>query len=338
MKYGRACAESQWYRERPGALSMLLYPVAALFGMAVALRRWLYRSGVLPSHRLPVPVMIIGNLTVGGTGKTPLVLWTAACLRSSGRRPGIVLRGYGGNSESPRAVSAGDDAWLVGDEALLLALRSDCPVWTGRDRVSAGRALLAAHPDCDVLICDDGLQHYRLARDLEIAVEDDRGHGNGLLLPAGPLRESARRAVDATVINSRSVRDMTGFSPRTGPVFHMQLQPSGFERLDGSPVAAASLAGLRLHAVAGIGNPQRFFDTLSSLGLQFCAHAFPDHHAYVESELDFQDCDAVLMTEKDAVKCRQFTSRDFIVLRVAAAPDPAFADFLLKALNGLQTA
>ncbi len=314
---------------------MLLFPAAALFGMIVALRRWCYRRGLLPTHRLAVPVLIIGNLTVGGTGKTPLVLWAAGLLQASGRRPGIILRGYGGSSAAPRPVSSGEDALLVGDEALLLAASSHCPVWTGRDRVAAARALLAAHPECDVLISDDGLQHYRLARDIEIAVEDERGHGNGLLLPAGPLREPSQRSVDATVLNS--ARE-AGSLPRTGPVFRMQVQPAGFERLDGSPVAVASLAGRRLHAVAGIGNPQRFFDTLSSLGLQFQAHAFPDHHAYSETELDFADCDAVLMTEKDAVKCTRFARRDFIMLRVAAVPDSAFAEFLLKALNGFQTA
>lgn len=335
MHSGRACAERLWYRERPGLLSMLLLPVAALFGMAVALRRWGYRRGLLSSHRLAVPVMIIGNLTVGGTGKTPLVLWVAEHLRSSGRRPGIILRGYGGSSEQPRPVSPGDDALLVGDEALLLAASSHCPVWTGRDRVAAARELLAAHPDCDLLISDDGLQHYRLARDIEVAVEDERGHGNGLMLPAGPLREPSRRAVDATVVNSDRE---AGSLSHAGPVFRMRLQPAGFERLDGSLVAAADLAGLRLHAVAGIGNPQRFFDTLSSLGLQFQAHVFADHHEYAQAELQFHDCDAVLMTEKDAVKCRRFARREFIMLRVTAAPDPAFAEFLLKALNGLQTA
>jgi len=336
MQPGRAFAERHWYRDRPGLLSVLLLPVAALFGLAVTLRRWFYRCGLLPSHQLPVPVLIIGNLTVGGTGKTPLVLWTAERLQAMGRRPGIILRGHGGTSAVPRLVSPDDDARLVGDEALLLAARSHCPVWAGRDRVAAARALLAAHPGCDVLIGDDGLQHYRLARDIEIAVEDERGHGNGLLLPAGPLREPSRRAVDATVVNSGHEG---GRLPGPGPAFRMQLRPAGFERLDGSPVAVASLASLRLHAVAGIGNPQRFFDTLSSLGLQFKAHAFPDHHAYAEAELEFQDCDAVLMTEKDAVKCRRFARREeFIVLRVVAAPDPAFAEFLLKALNGLQTA
>src|SRR5205085_2787044 len=153
-------------------------------------------------------------------------------------------------------------------------------VWAGRDRVAAARALLAAHPECDLVLCDDGLQHYRLARDVEIAVEDGRGHGNGLLLPAGPLREPQRREVDATVVNDGGA----DLPSRAGRVFRMHLQPAGLQRMDGTPVDIADLARKRLHAVAGIGNPQRFFDTLTSLGLRFTAHAFPDHHAYSAAE------------------------------------------------------
>jgi len=326
-------AARHWYRLSP--VSLLLFPVSLVFGLLVLLRRIFYRTGLLRSICLPVPVVVIGNLTVGGTGKTPLVLWIAGALRAAGRKPGIVLRGYGGHgTDAVSPVIPGDDPQAQGDEAVLLAERAQCPVWSGRDRVAAAQALLAAHPECDVILSDDGLQHYRLGRDFEIAVEDDRGHGNGLLLPAGPLREPAGRRVDATVVN--------GGGCRAGPgsAFRMRLVPDGLVRLDGSGEAAdpGALTGKRLHAVAGIGNPQRFFDTLKSLGIEATPHAFPDHHAFSSGDLDFDDCDAVLMTEKDGVKCRSFGRNDLFVLRVAAETDAALADLILKALHGRPTA
>jgi len=314
-----------WYRLSP--ISVLLYPFSLVFRFAVAARRLLFRLGVLASERLQIPVVVVGNLTVGGTGKTPLVLALAAALRQSGLRPGILSRGYGGAGLEPRAVVAGEDPGRVGDEPLLLAERSGCPVWVGADRVAAARALCAVHPDCDVVLCDDGLQHYRLRRDFEIAVEDERGLGNGLLLPAGPLREPADRRVDATVVN--------GGEPRPG-VFAMQLAVTGLYRVGDASrqLAPSDLAGKRLHAVAGIGNPERFFATLSSMGLAFSAHAFPDHHAFRAAELQFDDCDFVLMTEKDAVKCRRFGRRDLVAVRVEAGVDPALIDLILERIHG----
>jgi len=327
---------NHWYRLSP--VSILLLPVALVFGLLVLLRRSCYRIGLLRTIRLQVPVVVIGNLTVGGTGKTPLVLWIAAALRAAGRKPGIVLRGYGSHGlDVVSLVMPGGDPYQHGDEAVLLAGRAQCPVWSGRDRVAAAQALLAAHPECDVILCDDGLQHYRLGRDFEIAVEDERGHGNGLLLPAGPLREPAVRTVDATVVNGGSNR------PIAGRIFRMRLVPEGLVRVtarsgDDEAVAVESLGGKRLHAVAGIGNPQRFFDTLRSLGITATPHAFPDHHAFAAEDLDFDDCDAVLMTEKDGVKCRAFGRQDLIMLRVAAETDSALADLILKALHGRPTA
>src|SRR5216683_5210916 len=242
-------AARHWYRLSP--VSILLFPVSLVFRLLVAFRRLLFRLGVLPSVRLEVPVIIVGNLTVGGTGKTPLVLALVEALRAKGIRPGILSRGHGGTDTGPRAVSDGDDAAQVGDEPLLLAERSGCPVWIGADRVAAARALLAAHARCDVILCDDGLQHYRLQRDFEIAVEDERGFGNGLLLPAGPLREPAGRRVDATVVN--------GAEPRPG-AFRMRLALAGLYRVDAdaAPLMQSELSGKKLHAVAGIGNPERF--------------------------------------------------------------------------------
>jgi tetraacyldisaccharide 4'-kinase len=286
---------------------------------------------MLSPARLRVPVIVIGNLTVGGTGKTPLILALARTLRSGGRRPGIISRGYGGADAGPGPVGAEDDAARVGDEPLLLAQRSGCPVWIGADRAAAGRALLAAHAECDVILCDDGLQHYGLHRDFEIAVEDERGFGNGLMLPAGPLREPASRRVDATVVN--------GGESKPG-AFRMRLRPTGFYRVGErpAPVARSDLSGRRLHAVAGIGNPERFFEELARMGLNFTAHPFPDHHRFRPADLEFADCDLVLMTEKDAVKCRRFGRHDLIAVPVDAEVDPALGDLILERIHGRASA
>ncbi|HET7764478.1 MAG TPA: tetraacyldisaccharide 4'-kinase [Burkholderiales bacterium] len=318
-------AARHWYRLSP--LSVLLYPLSLVFRLAVAVRRLAFRLGVLRSTRAAIPVIVVGNLTVGGTGKTPLVLALVEALRARGLRPGILSRGYGGASASPRPVAAGDDPRRSGDEPVLLAERSGCPVWVGADRVAAARALVAAHPECSVILCDDGLQHYRLRRDFEIAVEDERGAGNGLLLPAGPLREPESRRVDATVANRGE--------PGRGK-FAMRLIASGLYRVGDAPVRLlpSELAGKRLHAVAGIGNPGRFFATLSRMGLAFSAHPFPDHHAFAAEDLQFSDCDLVLMTEKDAVKCRRFGRRDLVAVRVEAEVDPALAELILERIRG----
>lgn len=334
-------AARHWYRLSP--VSLLLYPFGLVYGIVVRLRRLLYRLNVIPSVRLPVPVIVVGNLTVGGTGKTPLVLWLAAELQRQGWRPAILCRGYGGTDAGPRAVLGDDDPGRVGDEPLLLATRGGCPVWIGRDRAAAGARMLGEHSDRDVIICDDGLQHYRIRRDLEIAVVDERGHGNGLLLPAGPLREPADRPVDATVVNGEladsemvwsGVQDSRHAGPTTA--FRMRLEPRGFCFVH-DPARAVSLAefsGKRLHAVAGIGNPLRFFALLKRLGLDPICHAFPDHHAYSAADLAFPECDLVLMTEKDAVKCSRSGRSDLVALRVDAMLDPAFSDFLAKRLHG----
>jgi tetraacyldisaccharide 4'-kinase len=318
-------AARHWYRLGP--VSVLLFPASLAFRLLVSLRRTLYRAGFLRSIRVPVPVIIVGNLTVGGTGKTPLVLWLAEILCRRGKHPGIVSRGFGARRRIPRQVIPGDDAAVVGDEPLLLAEKSGCPVWIGADRAGAARALIAANPECDVILSDDGLQHYGLARDFEIAVQDSRGLGNGLLLPAGPLREPPGRGVDATVAN--------GATPPPG-TFHMRLRPAGFYRLDspGTDVPLKHLARQRLHAVAGIGNPERFFSELTQMGLDFTAHAFADHHAFRPHDLAFSDCDLVLMTEKDAVKCRGFGRRDLVALRVVAEVDPALVELIMDRIHG----
>ncbi len=328
---GDSFPDRHWYRL--SALSLALWPLSLAYRLLVALRRLAYRSGALHSARLPVPVIVVGNIVAGGTGKTPLVLWLAAMLKKNGWNPGIVSRGYRGSAAAPMEVAAASPAQVVGDEPLLLARHSGCPVWIGRERVKAASGLLAAHPGCNVLILDDGLQHYRLARDIEIAVEDERGAGNGFLLPAGPLREPASRRVDAWVVNGApcGTRD---------PCFRMDLRGDGFLRVAApqASVLAAAFAGKRLHAVAGIGNPQRFFDHLARLGMATVNHAFPDHHAYTPRDLDFGNCEALLMTEKDAVKCEAFAREHWYALQVVAELAPAFFDFILAKLNGLKTA
>jgi len=327
------------------ALARLLWPASLLYGLIARLRRMLYALRLLHSARMPVPVVVVGNIVAGGSGKTPLVLWIAEHLRAHGLRPGIVSRGHGGSlaaqGAAPVEVGIASDPTLVGDEPLLLARRGGCPVWVGRERAAACRSLLAAHPECNVLVLDDGLQHYALRRDLEIAVVDARGFGNGWLLPAGPLREPVTRLarVDAVVLNAGG-----GAAPPLpdGAAQSFAMRVSGRELVrltDGSKtVDVAALGARRVHAVAGIGEPRRFFRHLEALGLEVVAHAFPDHHRYVAADLAFGEDLPVLMTEKDAVKCRGFAQPHFWMLPVRAEPDPAFGEFLIGRLHGRKTA
>ena len=316
--------QQHWYRITP--LHLILVPLSLLFHLLVTLRCRLYQLGVFASQKIAVPVIIVGNITVGGTGKTPLTIWLAQQLIARGRHPVIVSRGYGGKIQQPQRVSISNDAQQVGDEPLLLARRNLCPVWVGADRAATARAALQAYPVCDVVLCDDGLQHYRLRRDFEIAVVDGaRCFGNGWLLPAGPLREPVTRlkSVDAVVVNGGA--SAAGQYPMQldGAVFHNLLDPE-------KTITAANLQGVLCHAVAGIAHPQRFFRQLESLGVTAVPHPFPDHHAYCASDLRFTDCDALLMTEKDAVKCVTFADERYWVLRVDAQLDSALINHILR--------
>lgn len=323
-----------WRRRGIGA--WLLYPVALLFYVLSALRRFLYRQQVLAVTRVDIPVLVVGNITVGGTGKTPLTLYLAQRLAALGHRPGVVSRGHGSLQGMVREVQVDSDPLIVGDEPVLLKRRSGLPVFVGHHRAEAAQALQQKYPQCDVIICDDGLQHYALARDVEIALLDGRGVMNGLPLPAGPLREPLSRmhCVDAVVLN-----DMPQISLDHDHQFRMKLVAGEFYLL-GDPAiksTAAGLAGLRLHAVAGIGNPQRFFSLLEAQGLDFCRHAFPDHHRYVAVDLAFHG-DTILTTEKDAVKLGGLTGLPIWVLPVEARVEPDLARFVLEKLNGLAPA
>ncbi len=299
------------------------------------MRRGGYRIGLLRSERMPVPVVIVGNITVGGSGKTPLVIHLALALRKLGRRPGIVSRGYRGGSAGVTEVLADSDPAVLGDEPVLLARRSGCPVFVGRDRPAAARALLAAHPECDLILTDDGLQHYRLQRDVELAVFDQRGVMNGWCLPAGPLREPVSRLtqVDAVVINGSAVSPAPTVDR---PLFRMSLLGEKFHRLDDPRIecSPADLAGRNLHAVAGIGAPERFFEQLRSMRLSFTANTFPDHHDFSATDLDYAG-DAILTTEKDAVKLARLSlPLPVWVLPVTAEVSPDLAAFVLETLNG----
>ena len=335
-----AWLDSHWDRVTP--LSSLLYPVSLAFRVAATLRRAAYGAGLAATHQLPVPVIVVGNLTAGGTGKTPAVLWLASYLRAQGYVPGIVSRGYGGIHTAPHRVSPGADPLACGDEPVLLARRSGCEVWIGADRAAAGRALLAKQPGCNVVISDDGLQHYGLRRNIEICVIDAvRGLGNGWLLPAGPLREppSRLREMDAILVNGGG---MQATSTITGSAevarerqYRMTLEGHEFHNLlnQGHRVGADFFRGRRLHAVAGIGNPARFFRYLQNLGLDFIAHPFPDHHRYRPSDIAYPDAEAILMTEKDAVKCEAFAAENLWMLPVDAGMETRFGELVLAKLG-----
>jgi len=317
---------------RRGAFAWLLWPASLAYGCAAALRRFLYRLKLLRSQHPGIPVIVVGNLSVGGSGKTPLVLWIANLLRQEKWRPGIVSRGYGGGARQPREATIASDPAEVGDEPMLLARRSGCPVWVAPERAAACRALRASHPDVDILIADDGLQHYALARDIEICVVDERGLGNGLLLPAGPLREPLARLQSCDAVVTHAAKSVQGYA--------MALEGEVLVRLtDARDVRTLkSFAGQRVHAVAGIGDPRRFFLQLGKAGMKVVPHPFPDHHPFRAADLDFGDEAPVVMTEKDAVKCKRFVKAHHWVFPVSASLDPAFGRWLLEKLGGPKAA
>ena len=317
--------ETSWYLR--SLWLILLTPPSLVYCGLSRLHRALYRAGLLAEHRLPVPVIVVGNLTVGGTGKTPLVTWLVDFLRASGYRPGVVARGYKGRARLwPQAVHVDSDPRRVGDEAVLLAGRCRCPIVVGPDRVAAARALLE-QGECDLIVGDDGLQHHALARDIEIAVIDgERRFGNGFCLPAGPLREPPRRLteIDLLVVNGSGG---AGEYPMT-----MRLERAISLERGIAPRELASFDRQSVHAVAGIGNPGRFFTCLRQAGMRLEEHVFSDHHVYVAADLDFGDNKPVVMTEKDAVKCRDFGLRNSWYIPVTIEMSAPFGDRVLDLL------
>ena len=338
-----AWLQSEWQKLGGGALVFL--PLTAIFAIVTWLRRFLYRAGILPTWRAPVPVIVVGNISVGGTGKTPVVLEVLEILQRHGWNPGVVARGYGrvpGTENDPRGVVRvyPDVATpeLFGDEPVMIARRSRVPVYISPDRAAAARALLEAHPETDVIVSDDGLQHYALGRDIELAVVDgERRFGNGLLLPSGPLREPVSRLakVDAVIVNGGS--DDTRHGPRQ---FAMALGNERFASLttvqELAPAEfALSARGRDVVAVAGIGNPDRFFEHLGRLGVRAATRAFPDHHLYQPQDLKLPGAEVIVMTEKDAVKCAAFADARMWFLRVDAQLPVELERFLLERLDNL---
>lgn len=319
--------DEMWYGRR--GWGRPLAPLSLPFAAAVLARRALFRHGVRVSHRIGAPVVVVGNIAVGGTGKTPLVVWLVQRLRAHGYRPGVICSGYRGDARGwPRSVHADSDPTEVGDEAVLVARRCACPVMAGPDRVAAARSLLrVAH--CDIVVSDDGLQHYRLARDIEIVVLDgQRRHGTGWCFPAGPLREPVSRlaTVDFVVTKGRA---------REGE-YGMELCGRLLRRAtdDAVTIDPAELPSRAVHAVTGIGNPCPFFRRLRDLGLRVSPRVFPDHHPFSRDDIEFPDERPVVMTEKDAVKCQRFATDRHWYLPVEAKVDPAFETEFIARLGG----
>jgi tetraacyldisaccharide 4'-kinase len=315
-----------WYG---GARRWWLMPLAGLFAVYSAARRLAYQAGILAAHHPGVPVIVVGNIAVGGTGKTPLVIWLAEQLKSQGISVGVVLRGHGGRARGPLCVTVASDPVEVGDEAVLIARRAGCPVAIGRSRSAAARLLV--EQGCTVLLSDDGLQHLALKRDLEIVVIDGaRGLGNGARLPQGPLRESPTRlaSVDVVVIHGN---DATGIAAGLAAPLSLTLNAVALRQL--ATDETLPLERLRVgevHAVAGIGNPARFFAQLRSMGCRPQEHAFADHHSFVAGDLAFNDALPIVMTEKDAVKCRSFATDRMQYLQVSATMTGADSSRLLR--------
>jgi tetraacyldisaccharide 4'-kinase len=315
-----------WYEE--GASYRLLLPLTGLYWLLVAVRRCLYQVGILGSQRAVAPVIVVGNITTGGTGKTPVTIWLARELKARGFSPGIVSRGYGGSkSSTSMRVDIASDPATVGDEPVLLARRSACPVVVDADRYRAAEMLV--EDGADVIIADDGLQHYRLARTYEICVIDGaRGLGNRYLLPAGPLRETVARLneVDQVLLNGPLRTSEAALSAIEQNAIEFELRATEISRLNGSltrPIAR--FEGTTVHGVAAIGNPSRFFDQLRAHGMQVLEHAFPDHAAISLRDLEFGDDFEVLMTEKDAVKLGKSVTDKYWTVPVELTMDPVLA-------------
>lgn len=314
-----------WYKDH--FIGTWLMPLSLVFMDVVKLRRWMYKKGYKPVEKLAVPVVVVGNITVGGTGKTPLVIYLVETLKAQGFKPGVISRGYGGTSEQwPMQVSETSDAAIIGDEPLLIAQQAKCPVVVGPLRVDSGKLLLA-HEDCNVIISDDGLQHYALHRDIEIIVIDgERRFGNNFCLPSGPLREPQERIQEAdfVICNGGEAEENEILMELEGQyAVNMQTQMR-------KPLT--EFRGSRCYALAGIGNPQRFFNLLSEFELDCQIKSFPDHYVYQKKDIDYKGVDAIFMTEKDAVKCRSFASERHWFVPIQAKLDN---DFIVRLIEKL---
>ncbi len=317
-----------WYKPQP--FRWLLAPLSLLFRLVVAIRKLSYNFGIFKQHRLPVPVIVVGNITVGGTGKTPFVIWLAKQLQQQGYKPGIISRGYGGKSDTyPIAVNNDSDPTVVGDEPVIIARQTACPMAVSPKRTEAASYLLK-HYDCDLIISDDGLQHYALARDLEIVIVDaHREFGNQFCLPAGPLREPMSRlnTVDFIVYNG-------GNNPQS---FTMTLKAEKAINLADANITKdlTDFKANLVHGVAGIGNPDRFFTLLNSFDINVIPHAYNDHHPFQSDDVDFKDNKSILMTEKDAVKCQHFARDDMWYIPITASVSGDLAQLINQKIAGI---
>lgn len=321
-----------------GWLAKLLWPISLIFGLISASRRRLFTAGVFEQTRLPVPVVVVGNIYVGGTGKTPLVIWLVKQLRLHGFVPGVISRGYASDATTAVDINSQMSPDDIGDEPLLILQNAAVPVVVGRNRVTAARKLLRAHPEVTVIISDDGLQHYALARDVEIVLFDERGIGNGWLLPAGPLREPVTRRFDFRVLNGLQAVGENSFSMQLyGQHAEQLINRSHTKRLTELP------ENLSVAAAAGIGNPERFFSMLKQLGVKLNEEiALTDHFDYAANPFESLTADIILITEKDAVKCsrRDASANDprLWIVPVEAAIAGPFTEHLVEKLRGYTTA
>lgn len=336
MTYIQEIVQHAW-RKRNIFFYWVLVPVSWLFALLALLRRLAFRFKVLKSYQLPVPVIIVGNIHIGGSGKTPVVIWLVEQLKQRGYKPAVISRGYGGSAKLPTSVNANSNPEIVGDEPVLIANRCACPVWVGANRTHVGLELLKAHPDCNVIISDDGLQHYRLQRDMEIAVIDAENYlNNANLMPAGALRESISRlqTVDAVIKNGHENAEALHPASVTD-AYLMQLTGSEFYNLAEPTLKATAVDFKRksIKALAGIGRPARFFEHLRQLGLNFSSSSFDDHHPFTALELSKMECDVLLMTEKDAVKCKAFAKPHHWVLPIAAKIEGDLMHLVLQKLQ-----
>lgn len=319
---------NSWYQ--PQSIRWLLWPLSLIYQVVLKLRIALFRLGIFKQVHLSVPVIIVGNITLGGTGKTPFVIWLVKQLKQAGFRPGIISRGYGGKAKYyPQNVLPESDPAIVGDEPIIISRHTLCPMVVAPDRLAAGNKLLNEH-DCNVIIADDGLQHYALGRDIEIVIVDgQRQFGNQLCLPAGPLREPMSRLKNVDFIVENRGSDSKKYVMTLSQLYAVNLaHPEKIRSL-------SSFTGHTVHAIAGIGHPQRFFDQLSSQGLSLISHAFDDHHPFTADDLQFNDTNAILMTEKDAVKCQHFADDNTWYIPIEASISGKLNQHILQKLAGI---
>ena len=334
--------EHAW-RKKNALFYCVLIPLSWLFGLISALRRGAFKIQFLKSYALPVPVIVVGNINVGGSGKTPVVIWLVEQLKIQGYKPGVISRGYGGTATHPTNVLATSNPIEVGDEPVLIASRCQCPLMVGADRLHTGLELLKVYPECNVIISDDGLQHYRLKRDVEIAVVDSNCFKNAHLLPAGQLREPLNRlkTVDAIVKNTLSTQDLESANnlDTLTNSFTMQLIGDQFYNLANPTlkVKAQDFKRKTIQAFAGIGKPHRFFEHLQKLGMTFSGSSFDDHHAFSQQDIAKFDGEVLIMTEKDAVKCKPYAMPHHWVLPVDAQIEVSLVTLILAKINRVKT-